>query len=65
MKIDPKNRKASVSPINKSIKTVDKNRSSKRLIERVEKAIVQQNVHNSVKWISMPFMNAIKDINNK
>jgi hypothetical protein len=49
MKIDPKNRKASVSPINKSIKTVDKNRSSKRLIERVEKAIVQQNVHNSVK----------------
>lgn len=49
MKIDPKNRKASVSPLNKPTKTVDKNKSSKRLIERVEKAIVQQNLHNSVK----------------
>jgi len=49
MKMDTKSRKASVSPLNKSTKAVDKNKSSKRLIERVEKAIVQQNLHSSVK----------------
>jgi hypothetical protein len=45
MKYDPKGKRIGVSPLKKtSMKVVDKDKSSKRLIERVEKAIIQQNM---------------------
>lgn len=44
MKYDPKGKRVGVSPLKKiTNKMVDKNKSS-RLIERVEKAIIQQNM---------------------
>ena len=44
MKYDPKGKRVGVSPLKKiANKMVDKNKSS-RLIERVEKAIFQQNM---------------------
>lgn len=44
MKYDPKGKRVAVSPLKKiTNKITDKNKSS-RLIERVEKAIIQQNM---------------------
>jgi hypothetical protein len=49
MKSDGKGRKSGVSPFSKmNVKTVNADKSSKRLIERVEKAISQQgHLHSS------------------
>ena len=52
MKVDPKAKRSTISPYSKvSSKTSnDKEKSSKRLIDRVEKAIHQSMLHNS-KWV--------------
>jgi hypothetical protein len=51
MKNDPKGKRSHASPFSKisSKATNDKDKSSKRLIERVEKAIHQQNTLNNSK----------------
>ena len=51
MKVDSKSKKVSVSPFGKStqIRGSDKDKSSKRLIERVERAITEQTLQHSSK----------------
>ena len=50
MKTDLRGKKAGVSPLGKmGMKVNEKDKSSKRLIERVEKAITQQGLHHSTK----------------
>lgn len=46
MKFDAKNKRPSVSPLRKSV--VEKDKTSKRLIDRVEKAIIQQNAQTHI-----------------
>ena len=51
MKIDNKSKKQqSLSPLSRMPSKVDKEKPSKRLIERVEKAITQQNLMHNSKW---------------
>ncbi len=52
MKVDTKSKKVSVSPFGKSVNPIrgsDKDKSSKRLIERVERAITEQTFQHSSK----------------
>jgi Asp-tRNA(Asn)/Glu-tRNA(Gln) amidotransferase C subunit len=44
MKNDPKGRRPTVSPLKKSA-VIEKDKTSKRLIDRVEKALIQQSAY--------------------